>query len=61
MVVPIPPDENLVRGDFDQTPVGAFVVAEIPFVFVIKMFGQFVGGLAVGGVGVGIGPVPGAP
>lgn len=38
-------------GDFDKTPIRAFVVAEIPFVFVIEVVAYFVGGLTVGGVG----------
>lgn len=51
MVIPIPPHHDFVGGDFDETPVGVFVVTEIPFVFMIEIFGHFVGGLAVGGVG----------
>lgn len=51
LVVAVAPGEDFVGGDFDESPLGCFVVAKIPFVFVVEIVGEDGGGFAVGGMG----------
>jgi hypothetical protein len=51
LVVTVAPGEDFVGGDGDESPFVAVIVAEIPFILMIKVISQNVYGLAVGNVG----------
>lgn len=42
MLVAIAPDENFVGCDFQESEIVAVIVAEIPFIFIIKVIGECV-------------------